>query len=381
MLLAIALVLCSCGGGNTADTGPIKIGVNYELSGAVASYGIDSVRGIQMAIDEINAAGGIKGRTVELVIYDNTSEPAEATSLAAKLMEQDNVVACLGPATSGSFKATIPSAQSNKVPVISASATADKEVTVDANGNVNEYVFRICFTDSFQGVTMANFSANTLNAQNAVIFMDSASDYAKGLAESYRATFEALGGNIVAEEAYVAGDTDFRAVLTKIKATNPEVMFIPGYYEEAGLIIAQAREQGIDIPILGADGFDSPTLADLAGKEALTDVFFSNHYSSLDESQSVQDFIAAFKAANNDVAPNAFEALGYDLGNFIADCVSRAATIDGEGVKNAIAETTNFVGVTGSFSIGADHNPVKAVVVIELNNGEQVGAQRVEVSQ
>jgi branched-chain amino acid transport system substrate-binding protein len=355
------------------------LGLNFELSGAVATYGSDTVKGIDMAINEINAAGGIAGKAIELVRYDNKSDPAEATSLAARLMEQDKVIAVMGPATSGAFKATIPSAQANGVAVISASATADQEVTTDSNGNVNEYVFRICFTDSFQGVTMANFAKNSLSAAKAVIYKDSASDYAKGLAENFRKTFEAQGGTIVAEEAYVAGDTDFRAVLTKVKGAGADVLFVPGYYQEAGLIIAQARELGIDCPVLGADGFDSPTLVELAGAAALSNVYFSNHYSSLDQDPVVQDFISSYQAANNGESPNAFQALGYDLGKFLADAASRAATLDKEGLKDAIKSTTNYNGVTGSFAVGADHNPIKAAEVIEMQNGEQVSAVRVEV--
>ncbi|MDR2520007.1 MAG: ABC transporter substrate-binding protein [Eubacteriaceae bacterium] len=379
--LAIALIIvqtgCQSGGaGNSAGSETIRIGMNFELSGQVATYGSDTVKGIEMAISEINAAGGVNGRTVELVKYDNKSEPAESTSLSAKLMEQDKVIACLGPATSGNFKATIPSAMSSKVPIISASATADVDVTTDAAGNVNDYVFRICFTDSFQGVTMANFASNTLTAQSAVIFKDNSSDYAIGLAKNFRSTFEAKGGTVSAEEAYVAGDTDFRAVLTKLKASTFDVMFVPGYYQEAGLIIAQARELGITQPILGADGFDSPTLAELAGAQALSNVYYSNHYSALDKDQSVQAFITQFSGANGGTPPNAFNALGYDLGNFIADCLKRAAALNGSAVKDAIASTTDFRGVTGSFSMGADHNPVKAVVVIEMQNGEQVNATR-----
>jgi branched-chain amino acid transport system substrate-binding protein len=225
---------------------------------------------------------------------------------------------------------------------------------------------------------MANFASSKLSATKAVIFKDNSSDYAKGLAENFRTTFEALGGTITGEEAYVSGDTDFRAVLTKIKGQEFDVLFVPGYYQEAGLIIAQARELGIDVPVLGADGFDSPVLKELAGAAALTNVYFSNHYSSLDNDPKVLAFIETFKAANNGEVPNAFQALGYDLGNFIADAILRAGEgADKEAIKNAIAGTTDFNGVTGSFAMGADHNPIKASAVIELQNGEAVTATRV----
>lgn len=299
LFLAFTLVLgtfAGCGGG--ADNGgegeapaEVKIGINYELSGEVATYGQASKDGILMAFDEINAAGGINGMQIVPVVLDNKSDPAEATSLATKLITQEGVIACLGPATSGNFMATIPVAMQNGVPVISASATADNGVTTDAAGNVNEYVFRLCFNDSFQGVTMASFALNNLNAKNAVIIQDKSSDYAEGLAKNFTETFVAAGGTIVAHEGYVSKDKDFNSILTSIKGKDFDVIFLPGYYQEAGLVIKQARGLGIDAPILGADGFDSPVLLELAGAEALNDVYFSNHYSSLDEDPLVKEFI------------------------------------------------------------------------------------------
>ncbi len=349
----------------------IKIGINMELSGDVASYGQSTVNGIELAIDEINAAGGINGQTVELVKYDNKSDAAEATTLATKLMTQDKVVAILGPATSGAFKAEIPVANDNKVPVISGSATAD-DVTVDASG-VKEYAFRICYNDSYQGTAMANFALNNLSAKNVVIIKDSSSDYGKGLAESFKKTYTANGGTIVTEEAYVKGDTDFNAILTKIKDMDFDAIFIPGYYNEAGLIIKQARVLGVTVPILGADGFDSPSLLELAGADALSDVYFTNHYSSLDEDPAVVNFIKAFNDKYGK-DPDAFNALGYDLAKFACDAISRASDATGEAVKDALASTKDFAGVTGSFSVDENHNPVKSIVVIEMQNGEAVSS-------
>ncbi len=368
VVMAVSL-LAGCGGpaANT-NTNEIKIGINYELSKDVATYGQASVEGIELAIEEINAAGGINGKLLKAVKYDNESDKAQATTLATKLMTQDKVLAVLGPATSGAFKATIPVALKNKVPVISGSATAD-DVTVDASG-VKEYAFRICFNDSYQGTAMANFAYNNLSKRKAVIIMDSSSDYGKGLAANFDQTFKAAGGTIVTQEAYVAKDTDFNAILTKIKGMDFDVIFIPGYYNEAGLIIKQARALGINVPVLGADGFDSPVLLELAGAEALNDVYFSNHYSSLDQDPAVQNFIKNFKAKYKK-EPDAFNALGYDLAKFVADGIARSEKLSGESVKNALAATENFSGVTGSFSVDENHNPVKALVVIGLKNGAQ----------
>ncbi len=383
LVLALVLVigsLAACGGGAAEEPGEateVKIGINYQLTGGVASYGEASVNGIMMAFDEINAAGGINGMTIVPVTLDNKSDAAEATALATRLMVQEGVVAALGPATSGNFMATIPVAMGNSIPIISASATADEGVTVDASGNVNEFVFRLCFNDSFQGVTMANFAANNLSAKNAVIIQDNSSDYAKGLAKNFIETFEAAGGTIVAQEGYVAKDKDFNAILTSIKGKDFDVIFLPGYYQEAGLVIKQARDLGIDVPVLGADGFDSPVLLELAGEAALNDVYFSNHYSSLDQDPMVQDFIAAYTEKYG-VEPNAFNALGYDLGKYIADAIARAGSTDPVAIKDALKATENFAGVTGTFSMGEDHNPIKSIVVIGLENGVQATSVKVD---
>ncbi len=373
LLMALTLTLISgCGG--AANANEIKIGINYELTGEVASYGQASVDGIELAIDEINAAGGIDGKKIVAKKYDNKSDKSQATTLATKLMTQDKVVAVLGPATSGAFKATIPEAIKNKVVVASGSATSD-EVTVDENG-VKEYAFRICFTDSYQGTAMANYALNNMKQTKAVVIMDNGSDYAKGLAANFTTTFEAGGGEVVATEAFVAGDTDFNAILTKIKGQDFGVIFIPGYYEEAGLIIRQAREQGIDTPILGADGFGAPELTELAGADALNNVFFSSHFSSLDKDPSVTGFIESFKTKHGK-EPDQFAALGYDLAMFLADGIKRAGSTDTVAIKDALASTKDFVGITGSFSMDENHNPVKAVVVVGIENGVHATSERV----
>lgn len=369
-------LIAGCSSGTTGDaSSTIKIGLNYELSGAVATYGQASVQGIELAAEEINAAGGINGKKIELVKYDNKSEGAEATTLATKLMSSDKVVAVIGPATSGNFKATIPVALKNKIPVVSGSATAD-DVTVDASGAVKEYAFRTCFNDSFQGTAMANFALKKLNAKRALIYKDTSSDYSKGLAENFTKTFTAAGGTIAGEEAYVTGDTDFKATLTRIKGQSFDVLYVPGYYNEAGLLIKQARELGITSPILGGDGFDSPKLKELGGAAALNDVYYTNHYSSLDKDPKVTAFIEAFKKKYN-TAPNAFHALGYDTLKFVADAIMRATAVDGESIKNAMASTKDFAGVTGTFSVDAQHNPVKAIVVIALKNGDEASSEKV----
>lgn len=377
ILLVVVLMLSLFAGcTKKADENVIRIGVNYELSGNVAAYGQSSVAGIEFAIEEINKAGGIDGKKIKIVKVDNKSEEAEATTLTTRLMTNDKVVAVLGPATSGAFSSTIPVASQNKIPVISGSATADK-VTVDDKGNVQEYAFRICFLDSAQGTAMALFAYENLEKTKAVIIKDNSSDYGKGLAENFTKKFEDLGGTIVAEEGYVKGDTDFNAILTSIKGQDFDVIFIPGYYEEAGLIIKQARQQGIDAPIIGPDGFDSPDLVKLAGAENLNDVYFSNHYSSLDDTPIVQNFINSFKEKHGK-EPDAFNALGYDAAKFLIDGIKRAEELKGDAIKDALEATTDFEGVTGTFSINEKHNPEKSIIVIGLKDGAQHSSVRVE---
>ena len=362
--------------GSAAASETIKVGLNYELSGGVATYGQGLTNGIELAIEEINKNGGVLGKQIQVVKVDNKSDNAEAANVSTKLATRDKVVAILGPATSGNTKAASPAAIQNKVPLISASATAD-DVTVDSNGKVREYIFKTCFSDSFQGVTMANFAFKDLALKNAAVLLDNTSDYSKGLAESFEATFAELGGKVLTEEAYQAKDTDYKAVLTKIKATNPEVLYVPGYYEEVGLIVKQARELGLNVPVLGADGYDSPKLLEIAGAEALNKVYYTNHYSSMDNAPEVVKFQKAFNAKYGKET-DAFNALGYDLAYFLADAIERAGAADPVKIKDALASTKNFKGITGTLSIDENHNPVKAVTILEVKNGKPTFLKKLE---
>lgn len=366
LVSTLVLAGCASGGGDTnGDT--VKIGLNYELSGQVSTYGTSLVNGIEFAVKEINAKGGVLGKQIELIKVDNKSLGEEAANVSSRLATRDKVVAILGPATSGNVKAALPPAEENKVPLISASSTAD-DVTVDSNGKVREYVFKTCFSDSFQGVTMANFAAKELGHLKTAILRDNTSDYSQGLTNAYKETYAGLGGEIVAEEAYQAKDTDFKTLLTTIKASNPDVLFVPGYYEEVGLIIKQARELGLDVPVLGADGFDSPKLLEIAGAENLNGTYYSNHYTSSDTSPDVVAFRDAFnKEFGND--PDAFNALGYDMAYMVADALERAGEVDREKLKEALATTKNFDGITGNLTIDDFHNPIKAVTILEVKDG------------
>lgn len=375
VMMAGFLVGCTSGG-STTDSDTIKVGLNYELSGNAASYGTDLSDGVEMALEEINANGGILGKQIEVVKMDNTSDSAEAANISTRLITRENVVTILGPATSGNTKGAIPPAQQNKVPLVSASATAD-DVTVDSNGNVREYIFKTCFSDSYQGVTMANFAYNDLGNTKAAILTENTSDYSIGITNSFKEEFSSLGGTVVAEEAYQSKETDFRAVLTNIRASNPDVILVPGYYEEVGLIIRQARELGLNVPVLGGDGYDSPDILDLAGAEALNDVYYSNHYSPMDTAEDVVAFRETFKEKFNR-EPGAFHAMGYDLGYFFADAVERAGEATPEKIRDAMAATVDFAGITGSFSFDEFNNPIKAVTILELVDGQPTFLKKLE---
>jgi branched-chain amino acid transport system substrate-binding protein len=376
----VAGILAGCSGakGNSGSgsSDTVKIGVNLELSGGVASYGESLASGINIAVDEINKKGGIDGKKIEVVKVDNKSDAAEATNAAIKLTSQDKVTAIIGAATSGDTVAQAQIADDTKTVLLTPSGTSPN-VTVGTNGKVNDFVFRTSFIDPFQGTVAANFAAKELKVKSAAIFTDSASDYAKGLAASFKKTFEAAGGKVVTEEAYVAKDTDFRSTLTRIKAKNPEFIFIPGYYEEVGLIIKQARELGITVPFMGADGWDSPKLVELAGAKALNNTYITNHYSSEDPDKKIQTFVTTFKEKNNGESPNAFNALGYDSIYLLADAIKRAGSTDSSKIKDALEKTKDLSLVTGIVTIDKEHNPIKSATVLEYKDGKQVFKSKV----
>lgn len=356
-------------GGGSSDS--IKLGVNLELSGNVASYGESMAKGVEMAVDEINKDGGIDGKKIDIIKVDNKSEAAEATNGIIKLTSQDKVNAVIGAATSGNTVAQAQIANDTKTVLIAPGGTSPT-VTVDEKGKVRDFVFRTSFIDPFQGTVAANFATNNLKVKDAAIFADSSSDYAKGLSDSFKETFEKAGGKIVAEEAYVAKDTDFRSTLTRIKAKNPSFIFIPGYYEEVGLIVKQARELGITVPLVGADGWDSPKIVELAGADALNNTYLVNHYSSEDPDEKVQNFVTAFKEKNKGEAPNAFNALGYDTVYFLADAIKRAGSTDSSKIQAEMAKTKDLGLVTGVVTIDENHHPIKTATILEYKDGKQV---------
>jgi branched-chain amino acid transport system substrate-binding protein len=355
-----------------ADT--IKLGLNVELSGAVASYGSNSRDGIVLAIEHVNAAGGVLGQQLEAIIKDDKSDTAESTSVAAS-WAGTGVIAQLGPLVSGNVKASVPILTEQGIPVVAPAATA-ANVTINNTGEVEKYAFRVCFIDDFQGTLMAQFALDA-GYKSAAIYKDASSDYGKGLAKFFQETFEAGGGTIVADESFAASDQDFRAALNSIKGKTPDFIYVPGYYQEVALLIKQARELEITAPIGGCDGWDSPTMLEVAGADALNNTYFTNHYSSEDTDPKVVDFVATYQAKYNKV-PDSFAALGYDAVMITVQALNEAGEATPAALTAALAQITDFQGVTGNMTIDANHNPIKAGVIIEFKDGVQVMNTRIQ---
>ena len=374
--VVVAGLLGGCGGGDkkSGDAGKggneFVVGVNAELTGNVANYGKSMKSGFELAVEEVNKAGGINGKKVRVVEADNKSEPSESGNAATKIVTKDKVVAVIGPATSGCVAAEEPILSSNKVPLIAPCATAPG-ITVDKSGKVKPFVFRACFIDPYQGEIMAKFASEDLKVKKVAILHDSSSDYSKGLTAVFTEKFKAAGGTITADEAYLAKDIDFKAALTKLKATNPDAIYIPGYYEEVAKIIKQAREIGLNVvPLLGCDGWDSPKLVEIAGKEATNKCYFSNAYTAEDKDPGVQKFISAYKAKFNKV-PDVFALEGYNAGLVLFNALKTANSTDGTKIAEALAKTKDLQVANGKFSYDEKHNPVTTALVIELKNGVQ----------
>lgn len=342
---------------NQPDRSTIKIGYFGDLSGPTFNFGQSAINGVLMAADQINQAGGINGRRIDVVITDDKGSPEEAARLTAKLIDQDKVVAIIAGGTSGNSRAAAPKAQSSHIPLISPSAT-DPLVTT-----VGDYIFRACFVDEFQGEVMASFAINTLKAKKAAILFDFNSPYGRGLTDWFQTSFKRLGGEIVNEQSYKQGDADFKGQLVSIRASEPEVIYIPGYYADVTAIAKQARALGLTQPLLGGDGWDAPELWQLGG-DALNGSYITTHYSVDDP--SIQPFVEEYKQRYGNLLPDAHAALAYDAAKLLADAIARAGSTDGPKLRDALAQTKNFPGVTGVISMDAHRNAVKPAVVMKL---------------
>lgn len=354
IVLMMMFSLMGCGQSQT-----IKIGAIQPISGQVSAYGIQTRDAVAMAIEEINADGGVLGKQLELIVEDDEANPEKTTNAFKKLIAKDKVVGIVGALTSKCTLAITQDAQAKKVVLISPSSTND---TVTDAG---DYIFRACYNDSFQGQVNAQFAFETLGARKAALLYDITNDYSKGLMTNFRSKFEELGGVIVAEESYSTGDKDFNAQLTKIKATRPEVLFIPDYYSTISLIAKQVRGQGITIPMMGGDGWDEIT--NNAGDEVIGS-YYSNHYSPDADDQEVKTFVQKYEEQFN-ITPNALAALGYDATYILVNAIERAGSVDSDEIKAAMMETNEKL-VTGQIQFNELRNPVKSAVMLKVVKGE-----------
>lgn len=358
-------------GEKTGDT--VKIGLNFELSGPVADYGTKEIEGARIAIEQFNARED-KPFTVEAVEIDDKGEPAESVSAITKLIEQDGVVGVVGPATSASSIATYQFASDKEVPVISPSAT-QVDAMMKADGTPYEYAWRVCFEDSYQGRGMADYAYNDLGLRKMVV-INEVSDYGNGLAKAFTEEFKSLGGEIVDETKYQSGDKDFASFITKIKGTDFDGIYVAGYYNEAAQIVKAAQADGIDTPILGADGFDSKDFIDQVGKENANNIYYTTAYTAIDPSDELKTFIDAYKAQYG-AEPSMFAALSYDATNLLLSSLESSGAT-GAALNDAL-KNADFSGITGSFSFDeATHTPIKSVLVVELVNGEQSNVKDVK---
>lgn len=378
LLTGLAVGSSLLGAGQVLAQDTVKIGGNFELTGDAAAYGTPMSEAAKLAVKEVNENGGVLGGEVEYVEYDNTSDLTEAASVAQRLASED-VVGIVGPATTGDSNAQIPVIQEAAVPAILPAATGNG-MTLDDNGDVFEYLFRVAFEDAFQGRAAATYVTETLGAQTAALFVDQSTDYATGLEQAFTEEFEALGGQVVTTESFQSGDTDFTASLTSLLSQEFDVLYVPGYYTEVGLLIKQARELGITQPIVGGDGLGNQTLVDLAGASNVNDVYYTAHYSPLSDDEDLQDFLTKFEEEYGKQADQ-FAVLSYDATMLLLDAVERAGSADRQAVTDALAATETFKGLTGTFSIDEDHNPVKEVLMLQLTNGEVANVEAVNVGE
>ena len=368
-ILSLAVIGCppksetGGGGGEGGDT--ILVGEYGSMTGPQATFGQSTHNGIMMAIDEVNAAGGINGKKITIKSEDDQSKAEEAANTVQKLISQDNVVAVLGEVASSNSLAAAPICQQNKRPMITPSSTNPK-VT-----QIGDYIFRLCFLDSYQGESMANYVTRQLGVKTAAILIDVKSDYSTGLASFFEAQFIKNGGRIVARQNYANGDSDFRSQLTAARSARPDILFVPGYYTDIGQIARQARDLGMKQPLVGGDGWESPKLVEIGG-DALEGCYYSNHYHVDDPSPAVREFVQKYEARFG-AKPDSLAALGYDSARVLVDAIKRAGTTEGPKLREAIAATKNFNGVTGMINLGPDRNPIgKKLVVLQIQNGNLV---------
>ena len=363
LLMLCALTTAGCQQDASTST-EIVIGHYGSMTGSEATFGQSTDNGIKLAVDEINEAGGIRGKKIRLITYDDKGDAREAGTAVTRLTTKDGVVAVLGEVASGLSLAGAPVCQEAGVPMVSPSSTNPKVTTI------GDMIFRVCFIDPFQGSVCAKFAREHegLKAGKAAILTDQASPYSVGLQEEFQKAFEQLGGKVVSKQTYQGGDQDFSAQLTAIRSSEPDVVFVPGYYTDVGNVALQARKLGMKTPLLGGDGWDSSKLGEIAGS-AIDGCFYSNHYSHEDPNPRVQEFIKKYSERHSQT-PDGLAALGYDAARILFDAMKRTEALDGKTLAAELAKTKDFDGVTGKISIDADRNAVKPAVILEMKDGK-----------
>jgi branched-chain amino acid transport system substrate-binding protein len=341
---------------------PIKVGEVDPLTGGVSQFGIGCHRGFLLAFEQINGEGGILGQKIELITEDDQSKPGQSATAVRKLITQDKVAAILGDATSSATLEAAPIAQSDKIPMMTPTAT-NPRIT-----EVGDFIFRVCFLDEFQGRMLARFAREQLKAQKIFTLTDVKQDYSVDLLKFFEDEFTKLGGTIVGEQSYSTGDTDFRAQLTPIRAVKPDAVYVPGYYQEAALIVKQGRQIGLTMPFIGCDGWANQALIEIGGK-AVNGCFFTNHFSPDDQSPIVKSFVTKYQEKYGTL-PDTFSALGYDAARLLSGAIQRAGSTDPAAVRDALARTADFQGVTGQISFDANRNASKPGLIVTVKDGK-----------
>src|ERR1700720_12956 len=357
LALALSLSTYSSLGATT-----VKIGEVDPLTGGVSQFGIGCHQGFVLAFEEINGEGGVLGQKIELVTEDDQSKPGQSATAVRKLITQDKVVAILGDATSSATLESAPIAQTDKIPMITPTAT-NPRIT-----EVGDFIFRVCFLDEFQGRVLARFAREKFKAERIFTLTDVKQDYSVDLLKFFKDEFTKLGGAIVGEQSYSSGDIDFRAQLTPIRGSKPDAVYVPGYYQEVALIVKQGRQIGLTMPFIGCDGWADQALLTIGGK-ALDGCFFTNHFSPEDQSPIVKNFVEKFLGKYG-ALPDTFSALGYDAARLLADAIRQAGSSDSRAVRDAIAKTAGFQGVTGQISLDANRNASKPGLVVTVKGGK-----------
>lgn len=356
--LLSTIALFSTVSAQTEET--IRVGVFLDMTGQTASFGISTFSGIKMAVDEINAKGGVDGKKIEIFLEDDQGKPDNAKLAVQKLISEKNVHAIIGEVLSTNSLTAAPIAQAAKIPMITPSSTNEK-IT-----KVGDYIFRACFIDNFQGEAMARFALETLKIKRVAILTDFNSDYSKGLSDTFGTTFNHLGGKVVSQKTYFQGDEDYSQQLKAIKGANPDAIYISGYYNSVGIIAKQAREMGIKSIFLGGDGWDAPDLWDLAGN-SLNNAYITNHFTITSPDEKAKIFTANYKKLFG-LDADAFAALAYDSVYLLADALSRAKTTESSKLRDALAITKDLHGVTGKITMNNSRNANKPAFILKIQN-------------